>query len=56
VEVALNVGGGLQDGPKGLDKIVDLARVGAPDSVSNTDTVDSELIDSLVQIQEIDQI
>lgn len=56
VEMALNIGGGLEDAAEGLDKVVDLAGVGASNSVSNADTVDAQLVNGLVQVQQIDQI
>lgn len=56
VEMALNVCGGLEDAAEGLDKVVDLAGVGTSNSVSNADTVNTQLVNGLVQVQQIDQI
>jgi len=56
VEVALNVRRWLENRAEGLNQVVDLARVGASDRVGNSDAVDSELINGLVQVQKINKI
>lgn len=54
VEMALNVA--RDNGLEGSDKLVDLSGVGASNSVSNTDSVDTNLVDSSVDVEEIDQV
>lgn len=41
---------------KGAHEVVDLARVGATDSVGDTDTVDTDLVDSAVNGQQVDEV
>ena len=38
------------------DEIVNLARVGAADGISNTNTVHANAVDSLVDGQEVDEV
>jgi len=40
---------------EGSDELVNLSRVGASDSVSNTDTVDTDLVDGSVDGKEVDE-
>lgn len=54
VQMDLNVA--LDDATKRTDEVVDLARVGTADSVSDTDTVDTDLVDGLVDGEEVDEI
>ena len=54
MQVDLNVA--LDDTTESADEVVDLAGVGAADGVSNTDTVHTNLVDSLVDGEEIDEV
>lgn len=54
VEVALDVA--RHDAAEGADEVVDLARVGAPDRVGDTDAVDADLVDGAVDRQEVDEV
>lgn len=54
VQVDLNVA--LNDATERADEVVDLARVGAADGVSDTDTVDTDLVDGLVDGEEVDEV
>ena len=52
VEVALDVA--RDDTTKRSDEVVDLARVGASNSVGNSDTVDTDLVNSTVDGEKVD--
>lgn len=54
VEVALDVAG--HDATKGADEIINLARVGATDSVGDTDAVDTDFVDGAVDGQQVDEV
>ena len=54
VEVGLDVT--RDDTAEGTDELVDLARIGTADSVSDTDTVDTNLVDSAVDREKVDQL
>lgn len=54
VEMALNVT--RDDGLEGSDKLVDLSGVGTSDGIGNTDSVDTNLVDGSVNVEEIDQV
>lgn len=41
--------------PQRPDEVVYLTRVGAPDSVGNTDTVDADLVDGTVNGEQVDE-
>lgn len=44
------------DSSKGSDELVDLSRVGASDSVGDSDSVHSNLVDGSVEVEEIDEV
>jgi hypothetical protein len=54
VQMDLNVT--TDDTPKRPYKLVDLTRVGAPDSVGDSHTVDTDLVDGLVNREQVDQV
>lgn len=54
VEVSLDVT--ADDTTKGSYEVVDLTRVGAANSVGNTDTVDTDLVDGAVDGEQVDEL
>lgn len=52
--MALNVA--RNDSPQGADEVVHLPRVGASDRISNPNTSDSDLVDSTVDGEEVDEV
>lgn len=54
VEVGLDVA--ADDPSEGSDELVDLSGVGASDGVGDSNSVDSDLVDSSVQVEEVDQV
>jgi len=41
---------------KSSDELVDLSRVGASDGISDSDSIHSNLVDSSVEVEEVDEI
>ena len=54
MEVNLDVA--RDDTAEGADEVIDLAGVGATDGVGDTDTVDTDAVDGLVNREEVDQV
>ena len=54
VEVALNVA--ADDTTKSSDEVVDLSGGSTADSVSDTDSVDTDLVDGSVKREKVDQV
>ncbi len=54
VQVNFNVA--ADDTAKRSDEVIDLAGIRAPDCVGDTDTVDADLIDGLVDRKEVDEV
>lgn len=54
VKMDLNIA--AYNAPEGPDKVIDLAGVGASDGIGDTDTVDTNFVDGLVDGEEIDEI
>lgn len=54
MEVALDVA--RDDTTEGTDEIVNLTRVGASDSVGDSNTVDTDLVDGAVDGEEVDEV
>ena len=56
VVVEVNFDVARYDTTEGADEVVDLARVGAADGVSNTDTVHTNAVDRLVNGEQVDEV
>lgn len=54
VEMGLDVA--ADDSSEGSDELVDLTGVGASDSVGDSDSVDSDLVDGTVEVKEVDEV
>lgn len=54
VEMALDVA--ADDTTESSDEVVDLSRGSTADSVSDTDSVDTDLVDSSVEREKVDQV
>lgn len=54
MQVDLNIA--LDDAAERADEVINLAGVGAADGVGDTDTIDTDLVDGLVDREEVDQV
>ena len=56
VVVKVNFDVAADDASKGADKVVDLTRVGASNGIGDTDTVNTNAVDGLVDGEKIHQV